>query len=159
MANKYTTYGARPGSNSYKILHHLRQNSEKSFGAGELAKLFGFSDSAAWSALSAGFLAGCYTREKRGPLSFYRFEKMPDLSISTGRAVLNKKQTKYAEMLYTRRIKNEEAAAIKKSNQAKEGIIIPKDLQIQEAKMPQNFGNRYHVDPASVPVFRYGSQA
>jgi hypothetical protein len=153
MTHYKNSAGHNKGTVVSQLLTYLRTRQEQSFSPKFLAEELKVSEKTVHSALSSGFATGVYSREKRGAYSYYRFEKMPEVKPQTPQPRgPNKAQQKYSEMLYTRRMKNEEYAEFKRSNTAKPDAIIPPDVKITGMKLPENFGNRYAVKADEVPL-------
>jgi len=67
----------------------------------------------------------------------------------------NKKRTAIAEIQAIAHKKSEESAALKKSNQSGYELTEQDKTKIARHDWDESKG-RFYVDPASVPVFRYG---
>lgn len=162
-ANANRHYGWQSGTASHSILHFLKARPDQSFSAYELAEKLGLSVSRVSSALvegkRCGALDGKLDRNRCTRTKFYSFLAIPKRIVKNGapKGPQGGKRHDWAmsQILATRAIKREEAAAIRKSNRTKEGVVIPPGLVVKVAVTPPNMGNRAYVDPANAPrLFR-----
>lgn len=162
-ANAKRIFGFAAGTASHAILHYLRANPGQSFSAYEVAAVLDLSVSRVSWALTEGKKLGAFTGNRDNArcarTMFYAFAAMPTKPAKPAKPTGGKRHDwAKSQILATRAVKREEAAALRASNATKADVIIPDGLVVKVAPTPPNLGNRCYVDPASVPRFSYGSQ-
>ena len=167
-------FGQATGTSSSKVLAHLSEHKDKTFTAREIAELFELTKSTAKSIVNSGEKAGCLKRvnEPRG-LAF-QFARMPEFRprapkhstyVRTGKPP--GRPTRITRAAGPSKTGDKRLAEKLESKQRMNALNPIKQMTpvdptphsaAQKVTVREGYpDHRYWVDPASVPMFRYGS--